>query len=189
MKNPDSMVRSSTIGYALLFLAALLLGAWQGRLEELFPEPEWPETGWNILVGLVLAAAVLSAGAALRGTFLWARRLEDEFRVLLGEVTPAGAFVMSVASGIAEETFFRGIMQPAFGLVVTSLFFGLLHLPVNRRMVPWTVIAIAMGFLLGVVYQQTQSLLGVALAHSTVNFVEFMGLGRPLRPVDGPDST
>ncbi len=178
MNDPDSMVRSSTIGYALLFVAALALGAWQGRIEELFPEPEWPATGWNVLIGLSLAAAVLSAGAALRGTFLWARRLEDEFRLLLGEVTPGGAFVMSVASGIAEETFFRGIMQPAFGLVVTSLFFGLLHLPVNRRMAPWTVIAVAIGFLLGIVYQETGSLVAVALAHATINFVEFMGLRR-----------
>ena len=180
MNDPSSMVRSSTIGYTLLFLAAIALGAWQGRLEDMFPDPEWPDTGWSILIGLVLAGAVLSAGAALRGTFLWARRLEDEFRLLLGEVTPGGAFVMSVASGIAEETFFRGVMQPAFGLVVTSLFFGLLHLPMNRRMAPWTVIAIALGFLLGIVYQETESLLAVALAHAAINFVEFMGL-RPRR--------
>jgi membrane protease YdiL (CAAX protease family) len=45
-------------------------------------------------------------------------------------------------------------------------------------MAPWTVIAVAMGFLLGVVYQETQSLLAVALAHATINFVEFMGLRR-----------
>lgn len=178
MTGPGSLVRSSAIGYVLLFVVSLGLGAWQDRLDDLFPRPAWPGTGIHIAIGLVLAAGVLSAGAAFRGTFGWARRLENEFRVLLGDVTPAGAFVMSVSSGIAEETFFRGIMQPAFGLVATSLFFGLLHFPMNRRMIPWTAIAVAMGFLLGAVYEETGSLLAVALAHATINFVEFMTLGR-----------
>lgn len=175
------MVRSSAIAYALLFLVSVGLGAWQDRLDDLFPPPDWPDSGLHILIGIVLAAGVVSAGAAFRGTFAWAVRLEDEFRILLGDVSFTGAVVMSASSGIAEETFFRGIMQPSFGLVTTSVFFGLLHFPMNRRMIPWTAIAVAMGFLLGVVYESTGSLLTVALAHALINFVEFLSLGRARR--------
>jgi membrane protease YdiL (CAAX protease family) len=80
-------------------------------------------------------------------------------------------------------------MQPAFGLTATSIIFGLLHYPVNRRMIPWTAIAIAMGFILGIVYDRTESLLAVSLAHGLINFTELAGLSRrtPRIPGDAED--
>ena len=173
-----SIVRSSAIGYAILFGVTVLLGSWQGRLGEMFPSPVWPATGVHVLIGVVLAAGVVSASAAFRGSFEWALRLEDEFRLLLSGIGVGGALVLAVSSGIAEEAFFRGLMQPAFGLTVTSLAFGLLHFPMNRRLIPWTVMAVAMGFVFGLVYQETESLLVVALAHGLINFVELVGISK-----------
>ena len=178
MNRSSSIVRSSAIGYGGLFAVTLLLAWWQGRLPDLFPSPVWPRTGVNLLIGGVLAAGVLSAGAAFRGTFDWARRLEDEFRFVLGDLGPREALVLAVSSGVAEEAFFRGLMQPAFGLPLTSIVFGLLHYPANRRLIPWTVIAIVLGFVLGIVYLETASLLAVAFAHGSINFVELLNLGR-----------
>ncbi len=178
---PQSFVRSSALGYALLFAVSLGLAAWEGRLDDIFRFPGWSRTGANILIGLLLATGVLSAGAAMRGTFRWAEQLEREFRLLLAPLRFDGVVILAVASGIAEETFFRAIMQPAFGLWVTSLTFGLLHYPMNRRLIPWTIIAIAMGFLFGVVYRETGSLLAVALAHGLINFFELLDISR------GPD--
>ena len=178
MNRSSSIVRSSAIGYGGLFAVTLLLAWWQGRLPEMFPSPVWPGTGVNLLIGGVLAAGVLSAGAAFRGTFDWARRLEDEFRFVLGDLGPREALVLAVSSGVAEEAFFRGLMQPAFGLPLTSIVFGLLHYPANRRLIPWTVIAIVLGFVLGIVYRETASLLAVAFAHGSINFVELLNLGR-----------
>ncbi len=167
-----SIVGSSAVGYSLLFAVSLALAFWQGRLDEISQFPGWPRFGGNALIGVLLATAVLCAGRALRGTFRWARELDQEFRIILAPLTFGGALVMAVASGIAEETFFRGVMQPAFGLWVTSLAFGLLHYPMNRRLIPWTVMAIAMGFVFGLVYHTTGSLFAVALAHGLINFVE-----------------
>ena len=177
----QSFVRSSALGYALLFVVSLGLAAWGGRLDDIFRFPGWPRTGANVLIGLLLSTSVLSAGAALRGTFRWAEQLEREFRLLLAPLRFDGVVILALASGIAEETFFRAVMQPAFGLWITSLTFGLLHYPMNRRMVPWTIIAIAMGFLFGVIYQETGSLLAVALAHGLINFFELLDISR------GPD--
>jgi len=144
----------------------------------MFEFPGWSGFGWNVLVGALLAASVLCGGRALKGTFRWARELDQEFRIILSPMTLGGALVLSVGSGIAEETFFRGVMQPVFGLYVTSLAFGLLHYPMNRRLIPWTVIAIVMGFTLGLVYQTTDSLFAVAFAHGLINFFELADIAR-----------
>ncbi len=173
-----SIVGSSALGYSLLFAVSLGLAYWQDRLDEILRFPGWLGFGRNVLIGLLLATSVLCTGRAMRGTFRWAEELEQEFRIILTPLTLSGAFVMALASGIAEETFFRGVMQPAFGLWLTSLFFGLLHYPMNRRLIPWTGLAIIMGFIFGWVYQTTGSLLAVALAHGLINFVELADIAR-----------
>ncbi len=114
----------------------------------------------------------------MSGTFRWARELDQEFRFLLAPLSVPGALILAVASGIAEETFFRAVMQPVFGLWVTSLAFGLLHYPMNRRLIPWTIIAIVMGFVFGIVYETTGSLFAVALAHALINFFELLDIAR-----------
>ena len=183
-----SIVRSSVIGYGLLFGMSLALAAWQGRLVSLFTLSAWPRTGTNVLIGVLIAVAVLSGSRAMRGTFQWARQLEDEFRFLLAPLDFGGILILAVASGIAEETFFRGIMQPVFGLWVTSIVFGLLHFPMNRRLIPWTISAIAMGFVFGLVYQSTESLLAVALGHGLINFFELRHVIQSAGPPTPPST-
>jgi membrane protease YdiL (CAAX protease family) len=158
---------------------SLALAFWQGRLISLFTLPVWPRTGTNVLIGVLIAVAVLSGARAMRGTFEWARQLEEEFRFFLAPLDLSGILILAVASGIAEETFFRAIMQPVFGLWITSLVFGLLHYPMNRRLIPWTMSAIVVGFVFGLVYQSTESLLAVALGHGLINFFR-------VAPGDGP---
>ena len=182
MRSLGSLVRSSLIAYSLLFFVSLALAYWQGRLDGIFEFPGWPRTGMNVAIGALLATGVLAGGAALRGTFRWARQLDEEFRFLLAPLDVRSAVVLAIASGIAEETFFRGIMQPAFGLWVTSVVFGLLHYPMNRQLIPWTIIAVAMGFIFGIVYKSTGSLLAVVLAHALINFFELLAIARDSEP-------
>ena len=40
---------------------------------------------------------------------------------------PAGALLLGVSAGVGEEVFFRGALQPRFGIVLPSLVFALLH--------------------------------------------------------------
>ena len=173
----SSLVRTSTLGYALLLALSLLVAFWQGRLAGFFTLPGWSAAGMDLLLGLGLAAGVLALGALARRSFGWARRLDEEFSRLLAPLGVADAFVLAVSSGVAEEVFFRGVLQPAIGLYPASLAFGLLHYPMNRRMVPWTVIAIGMGLLLGIVYDATGHLLPVVTAHALINFVELGRIG------------
>jgi membrane protease YdiL (CAAX protease family) len=40
---------------------------------------------------------------------------------------PLGALILGLSAGIGEELLLRGALQPRFGIVMTSLFFALLH--------------------------------------------------------------
>lgn len=179
-----SLSRSSLVGYALL--AAISMAAMAARIgpdqsKTIFAPPHWPRTAAHIGVGVLLALLVLASSRALRKGFGWARRLENEFRLLLGPLTTTDAWILAAASGLVEELFFRATLQPILGLWLTSVLFGLLHYPANRRMVPWTVMATLLGLVFGVVYEQTASLLAVALAHGLVNLVELMRIVRSAR--------
>jgi membrane protease YdiL (CAAX protease family) len=175
----SALVRSSALGYAVLLGVSLSLAMLGGRLGEIFGYPGLLALGARLTIGCLLAGAVLAASGALRGTFGWARRLEEEFRLLVSPLTWGEAAFLAVASGFVEELFFRAILQPELGLWLTSLLFGLLHYPMNRRMVAWTGLAAVMGLVFGVVYLRTGSLLAVSVAHGLVNFVELRALTRP----------
>lgn len=75
--------------------------------------------------------------------------------------------VLAVCSGIAEEIFFRGVLLPELGLVVSSALFGLLH-PLGIAYVLW---ATAAGAGFGALYLATGSLVAPALAHGTYNLI------------------
>ena len=174
----SSLVRSSSLGYGILLVLSLVIAGLQDRYGEIFGFPGWSLFGTHLLLGGLMAAFVLATARALRGTFHWARLLEDEFRRFLSPLSPTDALALAVASGFVEELFFRAILQPTLGLWATSLGFGLLHYPMNRRMIPWTVMATLLGLMFGFVYLRTGSLFAVAVAHGLVNFVELMSIVR-----------
>jgi len=181
------MVRSSTLGYIVLLSISLVVVYLQGRLVEVFVPAGTGALMTHALIGVLMAGLVVSGSSALRGTFLWARRLEEEFRLLLVPLTLPDALILSVSSGFVEELFFRAVLQGSLGLWPTSILFGLLHYPMNRRMIPWTGMATLLGLVFGVVYDRTDSLLAVALAHGLINFVELIRLVRA--PSGRPEST
>lgn len=174
----SSLSRSSLAGYALLAAVSVAVMIGRGREDIVFAPPQWPATAVHIGTGALLALLVLASSAALRKGYGWARRLEAEFRLLLGGLTTTDAWILAASSGFVEELFFRATLQPMLGLWPTSVLFGLLHYPVNRRMVPWTAMATLLGLVFGVVYDQTGSLAAVALAHGLVNLVELMRIVR-----------
>lgn len=168
----NDIAKTCLVGYSLMFIVSIGLAHWQGRLGFIFQFPGWTGVSENALIGLMLAATVVVGFEAMRRSFQWAKALDREFRLVLSPLRLDGAILIAISSGIAEEVFFRGLMQPVVGLVAASLFFGALHFPVNRRFIPWTMLATLMGFVLGYVYMATDSLVGVCVAHVTVNFVE-----------------
>lgn len=101
--------------------------------------------------------------------FYWARSLENEFVKLLGPLRITQIVCLAVVSSVAEEVFFRGALQPSLGLVVTSILFGLLHFGPRSVFIPWTIMAIAMGFALGLLADWSGGLLASVICHFTIN--------------------
>ncbi len=123
------------------------------------------------------AAGLLAGGVVVLLTreFTLRTRVGEGLGRALAEVLgPLGwrdCLLLAALSGVAEEAFFRGALQPLVGLVVASLIFGLVHFVPRREFLPWTGFAIAAGFLLGVLFETTGNLLAPVLAHATINAV------------------
>ena len=53
---------------------------------------------------------------------------------------------------------------------LTALVFGFVHVPQRRSQIPWTLGAIGMGFVLGLLYDWRAGILAPTVAHFTVNY-------------------
>ncbi|MEM1418439.1 MAG: CPBP family intramembrane glutamic endopeptidase [Myxococcota bacterium] len=155
-------------------VAALLWAYAQGRSALAHPEPWWSlpaveATAVSLALGLVLGLGVVAATRELVHRTAWAAELHVSFRAILGPLTGRRIAFLAATSGIGEELFFRGAMQPVLGLPLTALVFGLLHVGPSRSFLPWTAWAILMGLGFGAVFSASGSLAGCVLAHVLIN--------------------
>ena len=125
---------------------------------------------WSLLLGVLTAACTVSLG-------LLAYRLIPALRGITEELAPRlidGAHardlvLVSIFSGVGEEAFFRGALLQEFGLVISSVLFGLAHIGPDRRYLVWTVWAILAGFVFGTIFELSGGLLAPILAHAGHN--------------------
>jgi membrane protease YdiL (CAAX protease family) len=89
----------------------------------------------------------------------------------LGPLGLKRALVLAVASGIAEEMFFRGALQPRVGLGIASVLFAAAHFLPRRILLPWTAFALIAGFILGGLFEWTGNLVAPVTAHIVVNAI------------------
>jgi len=176
-RDPDIVARVATVFYALLAGAGLL---WiRLRTGDWLPASVGGGDGWASLgAGAALAAATVAVSGPLLRAAGWMRWLAGEMRELLGPIGGRGAAHLAIVSGVGEELFFRGAMQPAVGFVTTSLVFGLIHTGPDRRYLAWTAFAVVLGFALGGILEWTGSLAGPMVAHVAVNYVNLRRIGR-----------
>ncbi len=154
-------VRLAALFYGSLTVAAAQWGTL--RLAE-------DSVALSLFLGSLTAGVTVSLG-------LLAYRLLPVLREIAEELAPrlidgadrGGLLLISVLSGVGEETFFRGAVQQEFGLVVASLLFGVVHVGPDRRYLVWTVWAVLAGFLFGALYDVTGGLLAPILAHAAHN--------------------
>jgi hypothetical protein len=185
---------------ALLFYGAMLAVAWAicwWTDGSPFVHPAVPRPGG--VRPLTDAVIGVAAGALLIGLSELATRctrtgevLADTLAELLRGLSVVDCLVLALASGLAEEAFFRGMLQPHIGLVATTLVFGLVHFVPRRELAVWSLFAAAAGLLCGVLYESTGNLIAPAVAHATVNAVNLTLLSRrsvaPRDPVASPGS-
>jgi membrane protease YdiL (CAAX protease family) len=175
-------VRTALGFYALLGLSAWLVRS-LGQGESLFfANPEAAREGIrltaDVSLGLATGALAIAASHALTRFTRAGERLSRALGALLGPLELRHCVALAVASGVGEEAFFRGLLQPNFGLIVASTAFGLVHFVPRRELWPWTLFALAGGFALGGLFEASGNLVAPIVAHATLNAVNLRMLAR-----------
>ena len=172
---PGALVSAALRFYGVLLLAAWLWrSAWLGE-PLLHASADAAALGLdlpqNILVGLLAAGVVIGLSHQLTTHTRSGRALAQGLAGLLGPLETPHVVVLALLSGVAEEAFFRGALQPRIGLVWASLIFGAVHFIPRPEFRLWTVFSIAAGFLLGGLFEATGNLVAPVVAHVVVNGV------------------
>ncbi len=130
-----------------------------------------------------LAATVAPVESVLTGlaaglgctVLLWlARRLAPMRELqrfqerLVGGWSVADALSVALLSGLAEEALLRALLQPMIGLIPAAALFAVLHIVPDRRAWMWPVLALALGMVLGLLYDHA-GYPAAAAAHVVIN--------------------
>jgi hypothetical protein len=173
-----------TVGlYGIMGATSLAWGFFRDRPNIWFhPEPLF-DLPWFVtvpvggLVGAGVGIGVSVLSIWMSRNIRWAHQLMIEFMNLLGGLGVREILIIATLSSVGEELFFRGILLPGTtgifpgsGLVISSLAFGLLHVPTSAKMIPWTLQALLLGFLIGLLFMVTGDLTVCVVLHFTVNF-------------------
>jgi membrane protease YdiL (CAAX protease family) len=137
-----------------------------------------PEVMLGLLAGLLIGLGIVFASRLAVHRFEWARALHRDLRALLGPLPHSEILVLSVASSVGEEIFFRGAMLPVAGLPLSSAIFALLHIGPKARFLPWTVSSFVAGLMFGQLFLWSGDLTGAVVAHFTVNFLNLRHLSQ-----------
>ena len=119
--------------------------------------------------GIVLAVLTIRATRHFVRRFGWARALHSDLRPAIRGKGNGTLLILGIASALGEELFFRGLLMTTFGLVASSLAFGLLHQMRGRVRWVWAAWATVMGLLFGALFVATGSLVGALIAHAAIN--------------------
>lgn len=180
---PERLVRLGLAFYGGLWLVAFAWRRW-GQGEPLALAGPDAEVRWlaHAALGLAAGGLVIAGSAWLTGRVEAGERLARALAEALGPLRPGQAWLLALASGIAEEAFFRGALQPVAGLWLASLLFALAHFVPRRELWLWSVFSGAAGLLLGGLYEATGNLLAPTVAHVVVNGVNLNRLVREYGP-------
>lgn len=132
----------------------------------------------DILIGIFLGLAVVQLSRLLSKYADWAKRIDEDFALYFTNMSSVELSLMAVLSSLAEEVIFRGWLQNYLGLVLTSIIFGLLHIPPKKEHWPWTISALLMGFVLGVLYDWRGAVTAPFIAHFTINYFNLHALAK-----------
>ena len=104
---------------------------------------------------------------------------------LVAELRPLDVISIAAVSGFCEEVFFRGVAQQTFGLVITSIAFGLFHDP-SFRNISYSLLAAAYGLFLGSLFLWTGNLWTPIIAHAMHNLISLFLLRYFVKPPVSP---
>jgi membrane protease YdiL (CAAX protease family) len=172
------------MAWGLYLILAVAGGVWIGiregsiALSLFFDSTSW---GLDLAGGAAAGGVLLLAWELGRRTLRLARELEAQLGRVLGSIDSQEALALAVLSGFAEELFFRGAVQGAFGShgwLWAALLFALLHTGPGRAYRLWSLFALVAGVVFGLLTVWSGNLLAAVVAHTLVNAVNLGRLAR-----------
>ncbi len=176
------MVRFAWWFYLALAVAgAVWVGAQRGTipLALFLSRRRWP---LDLALGLAAAALLVALWRAGRRFLPAARELERKLAELLGPLDGGDVAGLAFLSGFAEELFFRGAVQGAWGWLPATLLFALLHSRPGRAFRLWSLFAVVAGLLFAGLTLWRGNLLPAVVAHVAFNAVNLRGMARSQPP-------
>ncbi|MDX1993669.1 MAG: CPBP family intramembrane glutamic endopeptidase, partial [bacterium] len=134
----------------------------------------WPtrdDVRWGLGVLLVIFILLILYGQVI-SWFIPEDQLQEQNRAAQSQIdafsTLPLALLLATSAAIGEEVFFRGAIQPIFGLIPTTIFFTVLHTQV--LLTPGIVVIFFIGLLFGLL-RQRHSTTAAIIAHFAYNFL------------------
>lgn len=171
--NTIPMVRALCFSYIILSLVALGLIRVLGGDHYAFDPLSLPSADWPVPLAAVLVMVMGVHLISVRAIKLLPSMTQcaNDIKHWLGNISGNQVLLIALASGIGEELFFRGWLMNEIGLFLSSLIFGLVHLPPNRNWRLWPLFAFIIGLVLGTLCLWTNTLLFAVAAHAGINYL------------------
>ena len=177
---PGQLYGAAWVFYLVLGLGGLLWLGWQdGALgAELLvgPSSSLLDLVLDLALGVVCGGLLLGAWELMRRALPGALALEERLREMIGSIRRDEAIGLAIVSGVAEEVFFRGAVQGAWGFIVATALFSILHSGPGREFRLWTLFAAVAGVVLGGLMWWRGGLLAPVVAHVMVNGIQLYRL-------------
>jgi membrane protease YdiL (CAAX protease family) len=172
------MTRSAFLRLEWLLSAALiaLSIAWAALRDLPLAEQLRPTPG-AIIAGIIAGAALWATIPLLLRSIPMRRVWNGVLLPFAATLAPRDVVVVALLSGLTEELFFRGVLLPEVGIVLSSLCFGALHALCATYLVWATVIGAGFSALALV----SGSLVTPIVAHATYNLGALLILQRSAR--------
>ena len=172
--------------YGLVLAAAVGWRQWSDGAWPWAPAsgaPPWPLPA-RLLAGIGYGAALVVAARVWTARSDAGRRLSEELAAAIGPIGTPAALLLAALSGLAEEAFFRGALQPRVGWLAATVLFGLAHFHPRKELRVWSLSAGLAGLGFAALFELSGDLVAPALAHATVNAVNLRWLARTQRAPD-----
>lgn len=170
------MLNLTAVTFIYITLSALGAGwglrrDWRALLQRLGLRPP-TRRDWlaGLVIGSLMSVGMLFAMLALRSLGSADSSGARPLVQLLQESLPAALLVAMLAAA-GEEILFRGALQPVFGLLVSSLFFALIHVQYGLSPAMLVLFFVGVGF--GLVRMRFSTTAAI-ICHATYNFFPFL---------------
>ena len=182
---PQGAVAARLVPLALIFYGLLLAAAaaWRQWVDGAWPWRASP-AGETWPLAARLAAGLAYGGALVLASRVWTarsragRRLSEELAAAIGPIGATAAVLLAAVSGLAEEAFFRGALQPRVGWPLATLLFGLAHFHPRKELRVWSLSAGVAGLGFAALFEASGDLLASVVAHATVNGINLHWLAQ-----------